>query len=173
MRTAGLTKHNPPTSNPSQPACRRPMWMAISVELGPGMRLVAPTRSRNSCSPSHLRRWTTSWCIKAMCAAGPPKAVKPSLRNRLATPRSLPERDSSMMGFCMRARPHVISDGEFAGCVHDHRTVAGTQNACAEGGLLAHGLLCQGRVPGEDGTRPMDTLLVRDHRIAAEQNPRR
>jgi hypothetical protein len=29
------------------------MWIAISVELGPGMRLVAPSRSRNCWSLSH------------------------------------------------------------------------------------------------------------------------
>src|SRR5512140_3805402 len=62
--------------------------MAISVELGPGIRLVAPSRSRNSSSVSHLRRWTISACISPVCAAGPPKAVKPSLRNTLATSRT-------------------------------------------------------------------------------------
>ena len=44
---AGMMKQAPATSNPRQPARAYPMWIAISVELGPGMRLVAPTRSRN------------------------------------------------------------------------------------------------------------------------------
>ena len=33
------------------------MWIAISVELGPGMRLVAPRRSRNFSRDSQLRRF--------------------------------------------------------------------------------------------------------------------
>src|SRR5919106_6299770 len=59
--------------------------MAISVELGPGIRLVAPTISRNSWSLSHPRRRTTSSRIIAMCAAGPPKAMQPNLKKRPAT----------------------------------------------------------------------------------------
>ena len=61
------------------------MWIAISVEFGPGIILVAPSRSRNSSSVNHFRRLTTSSCMMAMCAAGPPKAVKPSLRKSAAT----------------------------------------------------------------------------------------
>src|SRR5713101_468651 len=62
--------------------------MAISVELGPGMRLAAPKRSRNCSRVSHCRRRTVSSSIIAMCAAGPPNAVKPSRRNSSATSRS-------------------------------------------------------------------------------------
>ena len=72
----------------------RAMWIAISVELGPGIRSVALTSSRNSCSPSQLRRFTTSACINAMCAAGPPNAVSPNMRKRAATsitPRLRPD----------------------------------------------------------------------------------
>src|SRR5262249_26885465 len=54
--------------------------MAISVELGPGMRLAAPRRSRNSCGVSHRRRRTNSSSIMAMCTAGPPNASVPSFR---------------------------------------------------------------------------------------------
>src|SRR6266508_154439 len=61
------------------------MWIAISVELGPGIKLVAPSKSRNSWSVNHLRRTTTSSCMIAICAAGPPKAVNPSLRKSPAT----------------------------------------------------------------------------------------
>ena len=59
--------------------------MANSVEVGPGMRLAAPSKSRNSCSLTHWRRFTTSACMMAMCAAGPPKAVNPRRRNSTAT----------------------------------------------------------------------------------------
>src|SRR5579883_608892 len=69
--------------------------MASSVELGPGMRLAPPSKSRNSCSLTHLRRWTTSWRIMAMWAAGPPKAMKPSLRKSAATSPRWPERASA------------------------------------------------------------------------------
>src|SRR4051812_10773784 len=55
--------------------------MATSVEFGPGIRLVAPTKSRNSSLVSHCRRSTNSWRISAMCAAGPPNEISPSFRN--------------------------------------------------------------------------------------------
>src|SRR5919199_1392213 len=45
--------------------------MASSVDVGPGMTLAAPTRSRNCWSLSQRRRLTTSSRISAMCAAGP------------------------------------------------------------------------------------------------------
>src|SRR5438874_4218363 len=51
------------------------------------MRLLSPHRSSNACSLSHLRRRTTSCRINATCAAGPPKAITPSLRNNTATSR--------------------------------------------------------------------------------------
>src|SRR5215469_8877634 len=54
--------------------------MAISVELGPGMRFAAPRRSRNSCGVSHRRRRTNSSSIIAMWTAGPPNASVPSFR---------------------------------------------------------------------------------------------
>lgn len=57
----------------------------MSVELDSGIKFVAPTKSRNSWSLNHLRLFTVSSCIMAMCAAGPPKAVAPSLENRDAT----------------------------------------------------------------------------------------
>src|SRR5262252_4783165 len=59
--------------------------MAISVEFGPGMRFVAPRRSTNCSSLSQRRRRTTSSRIIAMCAAGPPNAIVPSLRKSQAT----------------------------------------------------------------------------------------
>src|SRR5271157_3046542 len=81
-------KQRPATSRPAQRARCQPMKIAASVELGPGMRLVAPRRSRNSARVSQPRRRTTSSSIKAIWAAGPPKAVMPSLRNsRANSPR--------------------------------------------------------------------------------------
>src|SRR6266498_1011041 len=61
--------------------------MATSVEFGPGMRFVAPRRSRNCSRESHRRRCTTSSSMTAMCAAGPPKAVAPRRKNK--SPNSL------------------------------------------------------------------------------------
>src|SRR5271166_6064784 len=77
-------KQKPATSRPAQRARCQPMKIAASVELGPGMRLVAPRRSTNSAWVSQPRRRTTSSSIKAIWAAGPPKAVIPSLRNNRA-----------------------------------------------------------------------------------------
>src|SRR5665647_1980341 len=78
-------KHVPATIRPSQPARRNPRWIASSVELGPGIRFVAPTRSRNSERDTQPRRVTTSSSIIAIWAAGPPKAVVPRRRNTRAT----------------------------------------------------------------------------------------
>src|SRR5512134_1812188 len=55
--------------------------MDISLELGPGIRLVAPSRSRKCCSSIQPRRATISWRIMAIWAAGPPNAVAPMRRN--------------------------------------------------------------------------------------------
>ena len=85
MVMAGRMKHAPATSSPRQPARRSPRWIAISVEFGPGIRLVAPSRSRNRSRVSQPRLRTTSSSIMAMCAAGPPKAIVPSFRKRRAT----------------------------------------------------------------------------------------
>src|SRR5438034_2645919 len=78
-------KHAPATSKPGNPARWCPMWIAISVELGPGIRLVAPTRSMNFSCDSQPRRRTTSSSIMAMCAAGPPKPMVPSFRKSHAS----------------------------------------------------------------------------------------
>jgi hypothetical protein len=80
MIIAGTMKATPATARPAQRRRSQPMWIAISVELGPGIRLVAPRRSRNFSSLSQRRRFTTSSRIIAMCAAGPPNAVAPSRR---------------------------------------------------------------------------------------------
>src|SRR5438034_8275811 len=65
--------------------------MATSVEFGPGMTLAALIRSRNCSRVSQPRRSTISSCIRAMCAAGPPKDVRPRRRKRRASSRSLTE----------------------------------------------------------------------------------
>ena len=43
IAAAGRMNAAPATIRPGQPARACPMWIASSVELGPGMRLVAPT----------------------------------------------------------------------------------------------------------------------------------
>src|SRR5438552_1030903 len=78
-------KHAPATRRPGNPARACPMWIAISVELGPGIRLVAPTRSMNFSCDNQPRRRTTSSSIRAMCAAGPPKPMVPSFRKSHAS----------------------------------------------------------------------------------------
>jgi len=81
-------KQTPATSNPAQRARDQPMWIAISVELGPGMRFVAPSMSRNCSCVSHPRRWTTSRSIRAMWAASPPNDVAPSRMKSQAISRT-------------------------------------------------------------------------------------
>lgn len=83
--TAGSIKQNPATIRPFHPAFSRPIWMAISVLFGPGIKFVAPIRSRKCCWVSHFLFATTSSCIIAMCAAGPPNPIVPSFKNNLAT----------------------------------------------------------------------------------------
>src|SRR5579863_9826819 len=64
------------------------MWIANSLELGPGIRLLAPSKSKNDSQESHRRLRTSSSSIIAMCAAGPPNAVVPSRRkNSASSPR--------------------------------------------------------------------------------------
>src|SRR5882724_6292409 len=84
---AGTMKQMPPAMSPGHPARRKPRWIAISVVAGPGNKFVAPRRSTNCSSLSQRRRRTTSSRIMAMCAAGPPKAIVPSLRKSQATSR--------------------------------------------------------------------------------------
>src|SRR2546428_282663 len=84
---AGTMKQMPPAMSPGHPARRKPRWIAISVEFGPGIRFVAPRRSTNCSSLSQRRRRTTSSRIVAMCAAGPQRAIVPSLRKSQATSR--------------------------------------------------------------------------------------
>ena len=99
MTMAGMMKQVPAASTPRQPARAYPMWMAISVEFGPGIRLVAPTRSRKAWSVIQRRRRTTSSRIMAMCAAGPPNPKMPSRRKSAASSVRRPPavRGSSVM----------------------------------------------------------------------------
>ena len=85
---AGTMKVTPAVMRPDHRRRSQPMWIAISVELGPGMRLTAPRRSKKRSSVSHRRRRTTSSRIIAMCAAGPPNAVAPNLKKRSASSAS-------------------------------------------------------------------------------------
>src|SRR5256885_662093 len=73
MTAAGRIKQEPATSSPFHPATRWPMWIAISVEFGPGIRFAAPSRSRNSACVIQPRRRTISSSIRAMCAAAEPE----------------------------------------------------------------------------------------------------
>ena len=50
MNIAGRMKLTPATTRPAHRRRRQPMWIAISVEFGPGIRFVAPRRSRNCSS---------------------------------------------------------------------------------------------------------------------------
>src|SRR5450755_3662223 len=59
--------------------------MTTSVEVGPGIRLAAPSRSMKSSRPIQRRRLTTSSSIMAMCAAGPPNAMRLRRVNTRAT----------------------------------------------------------------------------------------
>src|SRR3990172_9575923 len=106
-------KASPAAKKPAHPARRRPRGIAISVELGPGSRLVAATRSRNSASLSQRRRVTPSSCIIAVWAAGPAKDVRPSRRKR--PPTSSQRRSPVILGGRL-VRMAVSSDGGTA-CV--------------------------------------------------------
>ena len=79
MVAAGRMNASPATTRPARPARRRPTSIASSVEFGPGMRLVTPTRSTSCCVGHPARRSTTSRRIRATCAAGPPKPMMPSV----------------------------------------------------------------------------------------------
>ena len=85
IHTAGKIKQKPATINPLHPALSRPICMAISVLLGPGIKLVAPIKSRKCSSLIHCLLITTSWRIMAICAAGPPNPMTPSFKNSLAS----------------------------------------------------------------------------------------
>ena len=84
MNTAGKINEIPAMIRPRQPPLRCPIWIANSVEFGPGMRWAAPSKSMKSSCFNHLRRSTTSSCIIATWAAGPPKPIVPSLKKSLA-----------------------------------------------------------------------------------------
>ncbi len=91
MRMAGRMKPVPAAKKPGQPARRRPMARASSLELGPGMTLVAATRSRKSWSSIQPRRRTSVSRKSPLCAAGPPKAVSPRRRKTTRTSRQVPD----------------------------------------------------------------------------------
>src|SRR5471030_1313665 len=82
--TLSLHDALPILSNPFHPPRSWPIWMAISVLFGPGIRLVAPIRSRKCCSDSHFFFITTSCRIMAIWAAGPPNAVMPNFKKSRA-----------------------------------------------------------------------------------------
>ena len=90
IAAAGMMNPAPASNRPSRPARSNPKWIAISVELGPGIRFVTPRRSRNRCSESQRRRSTNSCRISATCAAGPPNGDRPeSQEDERDGPRTL------------------------------------------------------------------------------------
>src|SRR5580700_2276363 len=88
------------------------MKMASSVELGPGIRLAAPKRSRNLSDESHRRCRTISFSMMATCAAGPPKAVKPRRRKRTATSASFPRDPVGRSASIALLRRPALVDGQ-------------------------------------------------------------
>jgi hypothetical protein len=49
------------------------------LRLGPGRSMQKLSARRNWFSPIQRRRSTASWRMTAICPAGPPKLIKPSL----------------------------------------------------------------------------------------------
>src|SRR6516225_6348743 len=131
--------------------------MASSVELGPGIRLAAPKRSKNRSSLTQCRRRAISLCIMAMCAAGPPKAIVPSLRNSFAISPAEPLEDcaGSTTG---SAASLLIVFGDFF------------QRTFGDGQRLQSGFQILARVSGKkfialifdvfDGVQPLFCLIV-------------
>src|SRR5579863_4884852 len=83
-------KQAPAMASPTQPARANPSAIATWVELGPGRRLHAPTRSRKCSRLIQARCSTASRSIRAMCAAGPPNAVSPRRMKKRNNSPSLP-----------------------------------------------------------------------------------
>ena len=77
-------------ASPIQPARANPSAIATWVELGPGRRLQAPTRSRKCSRLIQARCSTASRSISAICAAGPPNAVSPRRIKKRNNSASLP-----------------------------------------------------------------------------------
>ena len=73
----------PPTIKPKTPPLSKERWIANSVELGPGIKFVAPYKSKNFSLESQFLLLTISSSIIATWEAGPPKAVVPNLRKTL------------------------------------------------------------------------------------------
>src|SRR5215203_4315034 len=83
-------KQVPATSRPRQPARTLPMWIASSVELGPGIRFEAPIRSRNSCSSTCAaeRSRSASWRCEPRVPRRPRSpAWRTARQGRAACPR--------------------------------------------------------------------------------------
>src|ERR1700739_3436693 len=74
--------------------------MAISVELGPGIRFVAPRKSRKSARVSQPRRLTTSSSIMLMVRAGALASVAPHARIKS---RQFEQRSSRLRALHWRA----------------------------------------------------------------------
>ena len=87
MTTIGMIKQTPATSNPLP---SRPVLFLTDMDghLGTvrtGDQLGSAQQVRKCWWVIHARLSTTSFCIIAIWAAGPPKAVSPSRRNNLAS----------------------------------------------------------------------------------------
>src|SRR5262249_2265037 len=85
ITAAGKMKLAPATHKPVHPPRPKPVLIAISVELGPGIRFTAPSMSRNCCLVTHCRLWSLAESISAMRAAGQPNQIIRSWRKRRAS----------------------------------------------------------------------------------------
>src|SRR3954471_14765221 len=169
-------KASPPATSPRHPARRCPSAIAISVEFGPGMRLVTPRRSRNSSAGSHARRRTISASIIARCAAGPPKPAVPSQRNTPTTSRRRALTGAGVIaagtGGCGPGATGLLYDAHASAGPHARR--AGRHHRLerlvvlhAPGRLDAHvvadhpaheGDVCGGRAPGPEPGGGLDVV---------------
>src|SRR5262249_15016947 len=121
---------------------------------------VAPMSSTNSASSIHCRRFTTSSCMSAMWAAGPPKPMTPSFVKSLATSASRPGRAAS------DAEPATGGDHILGGMRADEIVVRGaTEGDLGQldalpvaRGAAADGL--EGRLVAADADEGLDSIAV-------------
>ena len=74
----GSTNAIPATRPPRTRWRSQPTYVASCIASGPGSSMQKLSACRNRPSSIHRRRSTSSWCINAICPAGPPKFTNPS-----------------------------------------------------------------------------------------------
>ncbi len=77
--TEGSRKNRPESAPPRQPNSRQPRYTANWCASGPGRSMQKPSARWNTRSSTQPRACTRSLCIMAICPAGPPKLMNPSL----------------------------------------------------------------------------------------------